>query len=59
MLLDGLKDYKQQQNAVKDAKDIKEQILRGFINKTIPDANGYVRVLVKTGKIILPCKVKW
>jgi uncharacterized protein len=47
MLLDGLKDYKQQQNAVKDAKDLKEQILRGFINKSTPDANGYVRVQVK------------
>ncbi len=47
MLLDGTKDYKQQQNAVKDAKDLKEQILRGYINTTNPDANGYVRVVVK------------
>lgn len=47
MLLDGLKDYKQQQNAIKDAKDLKEQILRGFISKSSADANGYVRVQVK------------
>lgn len=47
MLLDGLKDYKQQQNAVKDAKDLREQIVRGNINISSADANGYVRVYVK------------
>ncbi|GAB2835132.1 hypothetical protein [Ferruginibacter profundus] len=46
-LLDGLKDYKQQQNAIKDAKDLREQVLRGKIMISSADANGYVRVIVK------------
>jgi uncharacterized protein len=47
ILLDGLKDYKQQQNAIKDAKDLREQVVRGKIVISSPDANGYVRVYVK------------
>jgi hypothetical protein len=46
-LLDGLKDYKQQQNAIKDAKDLREQVVRGKITISSADANGYVRLYVK------------
>lgn len=46
-LLDGLKDYKQQQNAIKDAKDLREQVVRGKITISSADANGYIRVYVK------------
>jgi uncharacterized protein len=47
-LLEGLKDYKQQQNAVKDAKDLKEQIVKGnVVISSPPDANGFVRLYVK------------
>ncbi|HKH59490.1 MAG TPA: hypothetical protein VKA49_01595 [Flavitalea sp.] len=47
ILLDGLKDYRLQQNAVKDAKDLREQVLRGKIVLSPPDPNGYVRVYVR------------
>ena len=46
-LLNGVKDYKQKVNAEKDARDLKEQILRENIAVSTPDANGYVRVQVK------------
>ncbi|HEV2833374.1 MAG TPA: hypothetical protein VGW31_15450, partial [Hanamia sp.] len=46
-LLKGVKDYKQKVNAEKDARDLKEQILRENIAVSTPDANGYVRVQVK------------
>jgi hypothetical protein len=46
-LLNGVKDYKQKVNAEKDARDLKEQILRENITTSTPDANGYVRVQVK------------
>ncbi|WP_462219726.1 hypothetical protein [Ferruginibacter sp.] len=47
MLLDGVKDYKQKANAEKDARDLKEQILRGNIGNSNPPVNGHVRVQVK------------
>ena len=47
LLLDGVKDYKQQQNALKDAKDLREQVVRGKIFISTADANGFVRVYVK------------
>ena len=47
VLLDGLKDYRQQPNAIKDAKDLREQVVRGKIFISSADANGFVRVYVK------------
>ena len=47
VLLDGVKDYRLQQNALKDAKDLREQVLRGKIVVSVPDPNGYVRVYVR------------
>ncbi|MEO6232018.1 MAG: hypothetical protein ABJB11_11905 [Ferruginibacter sp.] len=47
MLLDGLKDYRQLQNATKDARDLKEQVVREKVFVATPDANGFVRVYLK------------
>ncbi|MET0392564.1 MAG: hypothetical protein ABW019_05460 [Chitinophagaceae bacterium] len=46
VLLDGVKDYRQQANALKDAKDLREQVLRSRIFLSAPDAVGSVRVYV-------------
>jgi uncharacterized protein len=59
ILLDGIKNYRLQQNAVKDAKDLKEQVLRhvnvhdpadpskGIVIVLLQNAQGYSRVQVK------------
>jgi uncharacterized protein len=47
VLLDGLKEYKQKQNAEKDARELKEQILQDNIAASPPDAKGYNRVQVR------------
>lgn len=46
VLLDGTRDYRSKQNTVKDAKDLREQILRGKIAVSAPDAKGFSRVSV-------------
>lgn len=59
ILLDGIKNYRLQQNALKDAKDLKEQVLRhvnvhdpadaskGIVVVLPQNAQGYSRVQVK------------
>jgi len=45
VLLDGLKDYRLASNATKDAKDLREQILKGKLDLSTPE-KGYSRVYV-------------
>jgi uncharacterized protein len=47
ILLDGLKDYRQQQNAIKDAKDLREQVVKGNISVVVDATNKLARVIVK------------
>jgi len=46
-LLDGLKDYRQQANALKDAKELREQVVRGNISIAYDTGMKFGRVLVK------------
>jgi uncharacterized protein len=47
VLLDGVKNYKQQQNAQKDAKDLREQLLRDHLASSTADAKGFLRLQLK------------
>jgi hypothetical protein len=47
VLLNGSKSYRQQQNALKAAKDLKEQVLKGNISLSDAESPEYASVVVK------------